>query len=221
MSRGRIPRVEKNRIYNEMSGASVACIYSTAARIQSVIMYQLSLSYLPPQAPSGPLPPAMNQNLITTRGWSTIPLFHLQKGSEEADETGKGGDGLGGTSGRRNGAGGRVDGDSAVGGRGGSRGSASGLGAVVADNRRDNSDRAGDGAGALGDGQSSGRSDGVGLGAVGDLGSLGAVGGVDINDLGGDGNVGVGRGTNGDGDERGDGELHFVGIRFWDSKAAK
>jgi hypothetical protein len=86
---------------------------------------------------------------------------------------------------------------------------------VVADNRRGDSDRAGDGARAIRDGQSGGRGDGVGLGAVGDLSSLGAVGGVDINDLGGDGNVGVGSGTSGDGENGSDGELHIVGIRFF------
>lgn len=152
--------------------------------------------------------------------------FDLQKGSDEADETGKGGDGLGRTSGGRGrGAGGRVGGDGAVGAGGGSRSrarrSASGLGAVVADNRRGDSDRAGDGARALRDGQSGGRGDSVRLGAVGNLSSLGAVGGVDINDLGGDGNVGVGSGTSGDGEDGSDGELHFVGIRFLDGECRK
>lgn len=90
---------------------------------------------------------------------------------------------------------------------------------VVADNGRGDGDRAGDGARAVRDGQGGGSGDGPGLGAVGDLGGLGAVGGVDVDNLGGDGDVGVGRGTSGDGEDGGDGELHFVGIRFLDSKS--
>lgn len=85
---------------------------------------------------------------------------------------------------------------------------------VVADNLGGDGDRAGDGAGALRDGQSGGGGDGPGLGAVGDLGGLGAEGGVGLDDLGDDGDVGVGGGNTSDGKDGGNGELHFVGIRF-------
>jgi len=84
----------------------------------------------------------------------------------------------------------------------------------VADDGGGGGDRLGDGARAVSDGQGGGLSDGVGLGAVGDLSRTRAVGGVDIDNLGDDGSVLVGADGSSGGNNGGDGELHFVGIRF-------
>lgn len=82
---------------------------------------------------------------------------------------------------------------------------------VVADNGRGDSDRAGDGARAVSDGQGGGSSDGPGLGAVGDLGGLGAVGDDLVDGLSNVGNVRVGDSTSGGDGDSSDEELHFVG----------
>lgn len=87
--------------------------------------------------------------------------------------------------------------------------------AVVADDSAGGDHGLGDGARAVGDGQSGGLGDRVGLGTLGDLGGLRAVGDVDVNDLGDDGAVVVSTShgaSGGGGDDSSDGVLHLVGV---------
>lgn len=85
----------------------------------------------------------------------------------------------------------------------------------MADNLGGGDDGLGDGARAVSDGQGGGLSDGVGLVAVDDRSRTGAVGGVGSDNLGGDSSaILVGADGSSGGDDGGDGELHFVGIRF-------
>lgn len=91
------------------------------------------------------------------------------------------------------------------------------LGAVVADDGGGGDHGLGDGARAVGDGQSGGLSDRVGLVTVGDLGGLGAVGHVGLDDLGDDGDVLVSHGASG-GNSESESVLHLDGIRVFSRK---
>lgn len=82
---------------------------------------------------------------------------------------------------------------------------------VVADDGGGGDHGLGDGARAVGDGQSGGLSDGVGLAAVGDLGRSRAVGHVGLDNLGDNSHVGSGHSASGK--SEGDSVLHLDGIR--------
>lgn len=130
---------------------------------------------------------------------------------------GNGRRGLGGllTRGRNGGASGlgnTRDGAVGVGRRRRDSGGLSGLRAVVADDGGGGDHGLGDGARAVGDGQSGGLSDRVGLVTVGDLGGSRAVGDVGLDDLSDDGNVLVSHGASG-GKGESESVLHLDGIR--------
>jgi len=162
------------------------------------------------------LPACANHIPFTTRfrslltKWRLSRVYNLQKGSNETGDTSKSRSDDSGTTGDGRGLRSRL-----ASGRGNSGVGAVVGRAVVADDRRGGGDRLGDGARAVSDGQGGGLSDGVGHGAVGDLSRTRAVGGVDIDNLGDDGStVLVGADSSSGGNDGGDGELHFVGIRL-------
>jgi len=130
-------------------------------------------------------------------------------GEDTGETSAREGHGLASTGGDRAGLGWGGAGVAAGGLDGGGVGVAAGAG-----NGRDSGDRLGDGARAVGDGESGGLSDGVDGTTVGDLSGDWAVGGQSSDDLGNVGHVGPGVDASGESENSSSG-LHFDGGEGW------